>query len=79
MTYTALPTPSGTGFWGPSFAASGPNGLVGTSPFSLGGVVFTMAPRDSTPIAAGIGYVGGVTVWPPNVSAGGALSVLIPR
>ena len=72
-----IPTPSGTGFWGPSFVASTPMGLVGTTPFSNGGEVFTMDPGKATPIATGIGYVGAVTAWPPNVSAGAAISVLI--
>ncbi len=72
-----IPPPPGSNFWGPSSVASTPNGLVGTSPFSNGGIVFTMDPGGSTPIVKGIGYVGGVAAWPPNVSAGAAISVLI--
>jgi hypothetical protein len=67
----------GVFWWSPYFAAVTPSGLVGTSPFSKGGVVFTISPGNSTDIATGVQGVGGIAAWPPNVSAGATLSVLI--
>jgi K319L-like, PKD domain/Bacterial Ig domain len=71
--------PQGGGFWGASGVASTASGFVGTSPFSAGGVVFPIQTGGSSSnwIAQGIGYVGGITAWPPSVSAGAALSVII--
>jgi hypothetical protein len=73
----AIGPPKAGGFWGPVAVASTPNGLVGTSPYSGGGVVFTLASGGPSYIAQGIGFVGGVTSWPPSASAGATLSVLI--
>lgn len=70
-----IPPPVGGGFWGTYNVASTQTGLVGTS--SYAGAVFTVAPGGPSLIAQGIEAAGPITAWPPSISAGAALSVLI--
>jgi Thrombospondin type 3 repeat len=74
VAYEAIPSPTGN-WWGLYGVASTPSGLYGTAHYA--GTVFTIAPMSASIIATGLEYPSGITAWPPNISAGGTLSVLI--
>ena len=71
--------PKRGGFWGVSGATSTTSGLVGASPYTGGGIVFPIQGGFSVDnaVATNVGFTGGIGVWPPSVSAGESLSLLI--